>query len=276
MPSTETRDFPANPVEKPGYRLEFHDSFETSDLDRGKWLPFYLPQWSSRTLSAARYSLPGKSLHLHIQADQPEWCPAYDGAVCVSSLQTGCFSGPVGSQIGQHKFNDELVVSEAQETVRLYTPQHGFFETRLKAVPIPGYMVALWMIGFEEQAEESGEICICEIFGNEVAAQHSQIGYGVHPFNDPAIVDEFYQDDLPLDASRYHIYAAEWTPKHIDFYVDNQKTRTIQQSPAYPMQFMLGIYELSNRLTEQSAAHNWPKTFEVDYVRGYQPQKGYE
>lgn len=269
-------DFPANPPEKPGYRLEFGDDFQAATLDTNKWLPFYLPQWSSKQLAAARYSLPGHCLRLHIDFDQPAWCPDYDGGVRVSSLQTGCFSGPVGSAVGQHKFKPDLVVAEAQPTIKHYTPRYGYFETRLKAVPLPGYMVALWMIGFEERPAESAEICICEIFGQGVTAASSQIGYGLHPFNDPAITDEFYQDKLAINAGHYHLYAAEWTPTYVDFYVDNQKTRRIGQSPQYPMQFMLGLYELPDQVTTASLESSWPKTFEVDYVRGYQPLAGYE
>lgn len=269
-------DFPANPAEKPGYRLEFGDDFQDATLDTGKWLPLYLPQWSRKNLSAARYTLPGNCLRLHIEADQPAWCPDYDGDVRVSSLQTGCFSGPAGSSIGQHKFNPGLVVIEPQPTIKYYTPQYGYFETRLKAVPIPGYMVALWMIGFEEQPEQSAEICICEIFGSGVTAETSRIGYGVHPFNDPAITDEFYQEDMKIYAGNYHIYAAEWAPAYVDFYVDNVKTRRVRQSPVYPMQFMLSIYELPDQLGPDSAETSWPKTLEVDYVRGYQPVAGYK
>ena len=269
-------DFPANPIDKPGYRLEFGDTFQDTTLDTNKWLPFYLPQWSNKNLAAARYSLPGHCLRLHIEADQPPWCPDYDGAIRVSSLQTGCFSGPVGSAIGQHKFKPGLVVAEAQPTLKHYTPQYGYFETRLKAVPIPGYMVALWMIGFEERPEQSAEICICEIFGDQMTAETSQIGYGLHPFNDPAISDEFYQDTMPINAAHYHIYAAEWTPTHVDFFVDNIKMRTIRQAPDYPMQFMLGIYEIPDQLPSDSSETFWPKTFEIDYVRGYQPVTGYE
>jgi len=110
-------------------------------------------------------------------------------------------------------------------------------------------MVALWMIGFEARAEESAEICICEIFGRGVTTENSQIGYGVHPFNDPTIVDEFYQDNLAINAGYYHIYAAEWTPTYVDFYVDNEKTRRIWQSPTYAMQFMLQ-YHRQNWLKE--------------------------
>jgi len=272
----EELDVPANPLEKQGYRLDFQDDFSGSALDETKWLPFYLPQWSSRELSQARYSLSGQSLNLHIEEEQLAWCPKYDGQIRVSSLQTGCFAGPEGSSVGQHKFNSQLTVLEEQQTVRYYTPQYGYFETRLKALPIAGYMVALWMIGFEEQPNESGEICICEIFGKEVTAESSQIGYGVHPFNDSTIVDEFYQDDVLIDASDYHIYAAEWTPNHIDFYIDNQKIRRIEQSPKYPMQFMLGIYELPDHLEQEPFNNIWPKIFEVDYVRGYQPIERYK
>lgn len=268
--------FPPNPVDKPGYRLEFNDGFRDESLDTSRWLPFYLPQWSSRRLAAARYALGSTGLRLLIERDQQPWCPEHDGEVRVSSLQTGCYSGPLGSAIGQHRFNPELTVTERQPTLRLYTPQYGYFETRLKAVPIPGYMVALWMIGFEERPEQSAEICICEIFGSQMAGGTSTVGYGIHPFNDPALTDEFYQDVVDFDAASYHIYAAEWTPTHVEFFIDNVKVRTVPQSPSYPMQFMLGIYEIPDQLTEQSSTKLWPKIMEVDYVRGYQPTAGYE
>jgi hypothetical protein len=52
-------------------------------------------------------------------------------------------------------------------------------------------MVALWMIGFEDRPERSAEICICEIFGAEAAPDRASVGVGIHPFGDPAIVDDF-------------------------------------------------------------------------------------
>ena len=264
-------DFPPNPLEKPGYRLEFQDEFLAAELNTDNWLPYYLPHWSSRERTAARYSLPGGCLRLHLEADDEPWCPEYDGDIRVSGLQTGCFSGPVGSSLGQLHFRQDLIVSEAQPTVKLYTPLYGFFEVRLKAIPIPGYMVALWLAGFEERPEQSAEILICEIFGHEMTAESAQIGYGIRPFNDPKITNKFYQDIIPINAANYHIYAAEWTPTHVNFFVDNVKTRTIRQAPTYPMQFMLPVYEIPEHLTPESRQTPWPKTFEVDYVRGYRP-----
>ncbi len=257
--------FPANPLEKPGFVLEVSESFEGSSLNLSRWWPHYLPHWSSRALSAARHSLPGRGLHLHIEADQQPWNTAFDGDLRVSSLQTGCFAGSLGSPVGQHRFKPGLTVTEEQPRLSLWTPKYGYFETRLRAVPIPGYMVALWMIGFEERPEQSAEICICEIFGHQI----STVSYGVHPFGDPTIRDEFYQDTMPINAAQHHVYAVDWQPDHLDFYVDNRHTRRIEQSPNDAMQFMLGIYELPNLLTLASASTPFPKTLEVDYVRGY-------
>lgn len=255
-------------LETKGYQLEFHDEFDGDALDSEKWIPYYLPQWSSRERSAPRYVVQDGALRLRIEADQQPWCPEFDGEVKVSSIQTGLYSGPVGSAVGQHRFNENLVVREAQPTLRTYTPLYGYFEARVRAVAAPRYLCALWMIGFEETPEESGEIAIFELFGDQISAQETEVRYGVHPWGDPTLTDEFYGEKLPIDASQFHTYAVHWSPSHIDFYVDNEKRRTIEQSIDYPMQFMLGIYELPGVETRQKT---YPKEFVIDYFRAYRP-----
>ncbi|WP_245808175.1 glycoside hydrolase family 16 protein [Deinococcus hopiensis] len=262
---------PPNPPDKPGYSLTFHEEFDAPTLNKERWLPYYLPHWSGRERAASRYSLPGKGLHLHIERDQQPWLPEIDGQLRTSTLQTGCVSGPVGSAEGQLRFHPDLRVREAQPPMRLYTPRFGFFETRLRAVPIPGYMVALWMIGFEEYPEESGEICICELFGQDLSPGRAVVKSGVHPWSDPSLREEFYADTFAFDASRFHIYAVNWTPARLEFFVDNVLVRTIHQSPQYALQFMLSLYELPQQLTVDAAQQPWPRTACVDYVRGYQP-----
>jgi Glycosyl hydrolases family 16 len=166
-------------------------------------------------------------LRLLIEADQPPWCEELDGDVRVSSLQTGVFAGPVGSAVGQHRFHPDAVVREAQEPRRLYTPRYGPIETRLQALADPRVMVAPWMIGYEDAPDRSAEICVCEP----------------------------------------HVYAAEWTPDHVAFSVDGEHVKTVGQSPGYPMQLMLGIYEFPG----DSPTTPYPKAFAVDFVRGYRP-----
>jgi hypothetical protein len=249
------------------YELEFEDTFDGDALDPSRWLPYYLPQWSSRERSAARYELSGGRLRLRITADQQPWCPELDGGIRVSSLQTGVFAGPVGSAIGQHRFHPDAVVTEAQSNVRLYTPRYGRIELRAKALDDPGSMVALWLIGYEDEPERSAEICVCEIFGRDVAASHASVGMGLHPFGDPRIVDDFSQMRVSIDAREFHVYAAEWEPERVAFFVDGELVKAVGQAPDYPMQLMLGIYEFPDG--GERAASAYPKEFVVDYVRGY-------
>jgi len=250
------------------YELEFDETFEGDGLDTDRWLPYYLPHWSNRELSAARYELLDGELRLLIEADQQPWCPELDGDVRVSSLQTGEFAGPLGSSIGQHRFNPAAVVREPQPNVRLYTPQYGRIELCGKAVDDPHAMVALWMIGYEDDPHCSAEICVCEIFGRDVAADRVAVGVGVHPFGDPEIVDDFSRETIEIDARDFHVYAAEWTPDDVTFFLDGNSLKRVDQSPAYPMQLMLGIYELPPTGDDERPP-SYPIVFVVDYVRGY-------
>lgn len=274
--NVQSAEFPANPPEKPGYRLEFHDEFDGETLDTRKWLMFYLPHWSSRARSRPNYVIENGCLVLQITSDQQPWCPEFDGGVKCSSIQTGEFAGPPGSPFGQHRFNPACTVRQDQENIRLYTPQYGYFEMRARGVNSPGNHVALWMIGFEDVPEHSGEIAVFEIMGSTVTPVSSQVGHGVRRWGDPNLIDEFYEEFFPIDATQFHVYAVEWTPDRLDFYIDNRKIKSSRQSPDYPMQFMLSIYELpSNGEGEQGQSAGYPKQFVIDYFRAYQPIGGY-
>jgi hypothetical protein len=250
------------------FELEFEDTFEGEELDRSRWLPHYLPHWSSRERSAARYEVGGGKLRLLIEQDQPPWCPELDGDIRVSSLQTALFSGSLGGSVGQHRFNPAAVVREEQPNIRLYLPHYGRIELRAEANDDPRTMVALWMIGYGEQPQRSAEICVCEIFGRDVAEDRVAVGMGLHPFDDPEIVDEFSQEEIAIDARDFHVYAAEWTPQDVVFFVDGDRVKTVGQSPTYPMQLMLGIYEFPPAGADERTGP-YPKEFVVDYVRGY-------
>ncbi|HXG40059.1 MAG TPA: glycoside hydrolase family 16 protein [Candidatus Limnocylindrales bacterium] len=258
-------------LDRSGYELEVADEFDRPRLDDRLWFPHYLPQWSSRAASAARYAIRDGALHLQITADQEPWCPEFDGALRVSSLQTGLFAGPLGSPIGQHRFRPDLVVREEQPALRLYTPQYGLIEARARATDDPDAMVALWLIGYEDEPDRSAEICVFEIFGRDVGEAEVAVGMGVHPFGDPSLADDFSRIRLPIDARAFHVYSAEWTPGGVAFYVDGHLVRAVNQSPAYPMQVMLGIYELTDDLGRRATPGRYPKELVVDWFRAYRP-----
>ncbi len=249
------------------YELEVEDTFQAETLDTSLWFPCYLPQWSSRAASAARYEVGGGRLRLRVDADQPPWCPELDGGLRVSSLQTGVVAGPLGSRVGQHRFHPDAVVREEQEELRLWTPHHGLVEVRLRATDDPHAMVAMWLIGVEDRPARSAEICVVEIFGRDVQPDAAAVGMGLHPFGDPTVVDDFARPVLAIDAREPHTYAAEWTRERVRFFCDGVLVRSVEQSPDYPMQVMLGVYAFPDR--DAPPPGPYPKVLDVEWFRGY-------
>jgi hypothetical protein len=256
-------------VTSPRFELEFDEAFVGPVLDEGRWIPAYLPHWSTWELAAARYTIEDDRLQLLIDEDQLPWCPPLDGELKVSSLQTALIAGAPGSLNGQHQFDPPATVRNGPHDVRLYTPAYGRFEIRAAASADPRLMVALWMIGLGDVPERSAEICVMEIFGRDVNADGAGVGVGVHPHQDPAVTDDFERVRLPIDVTEFHDYAAEWTPDRIAFFVDGQCEKTVEQAIAYPMQLMLGIYEFPPEPGGEANTGTYPKRFAVDYVRGY-------
>lgn len=244
-------------LDRTGLVLEFEDTFRQPELDAAKWLPYYLPQWASREHTRARYEA-GDGLTLLIAEDQQPWAPQYDGPLRVTNLQTGVRSGPLGSHDGQLRFRQDVVVAEVQEPQQLYTPTYGLVEVRARANSDPNCMVALYLIGFEAQPHESGEICMLEVFGNDLA--HTKMG--IHRWHDPELREDTEKVAITGDSTQWHEYAALWQPGRTDFFIDGELVKTCDQAPAYPMQLMLDIYEFE-------PGGDYPKRFEVDWVRGW-------
>ena len=148
-------------------QTEFDERFDDSGLDPAVWTTSYLPAWSSRAAAAAAYSVENDGLHLTIPADHPLWCPdLHPTPLRVSAVQTGNWSGPVGSTQGQQPFRDGLVVREEQPTVLGYTPHHGHVEVTCSARIPPWSMFSAWMVGIEDKPDRCGEICLVEVFGD--------------------------------------------------------------------------------------------------------------
>lgn len=253
------------------FELEFDETFAGETLDTRRWIPNYLPHWTSWDRATARYAIADGALHLRIDKDQPPWCPDLDGDLKVSSIQTGLWAGERGSGDGQHQFDPPAMVRNGPHDIRLYTPQYGRFEVRCAAGGDPRLMAAFWLIGLGDTPQHSAEICVCEIFGTDVGPKHAVVGVGIHSHQDETIVDDFERVRLPIDAHDMHDYAAEWTPDRVEFFVDGEPVKRIDQSPAYPMQFMLGIYEFPAIPAAPLHPHpdEYPKEFVVESVRGY-------
>jgi hypothetical protein len=236
---------------------EREDDFDGDQVDPDTWLPYYLPHWSSREAARARYTMSQSILSLRIEADQAPWCPEFDGWLRVSSIQT--------ANLAKHRFREGLSEREPQQPLALFTPRYGRLEVKARAVANPANMVSLWMIGVESRPSWSAEICIFEIFGRDVGEARARVGMGLHPFGDPRIRDDFERIELAIDAREFHVYAAEWSPRRVTFSVDDVVVKSSGQSPNYPMQLMLGIYEFADGPDMTSGPY--PKEFAVDWFR---------
>jgi hypothetical protein len=262
------------PLDRSDYELEFDEAFAGTSLDRSRWLPWYLPHWSSRAATEARYVIGDDMLRLRIDEDTPPWSPEFDPGVRVSNLQTAVGSGPVGSGRGPHRFRSGLIVREAQERDIRYAPQHGLLEVRLAASPDPRCLTALWLIGLEDVPERSGELCIVELFGRDVGPGGSVVGLGIHSFADPGLVEDFRRVPVTFDAAEAHTYAAAWQPGRTDWFIDGVLVATQDQAPDYPLQLMLDLYELPGDDGPDVRIGPYPKEAVVHHVRGYRRRGG--
>lgn len=245
------------------YKILMDDDFEGTELNTKYWIPTYLPQWSSREKAKPSYRIQDSVLTLFLSDGQEPWCREWNDEVWVSNLQTGVFSGEVGSIVGQHHFAENLVVREFQQKEWKVTPKYGYVEFKARCNMSKENIAALWLIGIEEEPCQSAEICLFEWKGWNIESDSATIGYGVHPFADDKMKDEFYEDKFDINVREWNTYALEWEKDKITFYINGEIIRVINQSPDYPMQIMLDLYDIENIKNENNV-------FEIDYVRVYQ------
>lgn len=248
------------------------DDFDGTVLDRGIWLPHYLPAWSSRAATAASCRVGGSMLTLDVPMDHPVWCPGdHEPPLRVSGIQSGSWSGPVGSTRGQQRFRDGQLVREAQERFEGWLPSRGRVAIRARMLLSPRSMAALWLSGFEDDPAQArcGELCVFEIFGNAVddgPRPSAEVGLGIKAFRDPALTQDFAAPRLPIDVRVLHTYAVDWDDETAVFTVDDTEVHRCARPPTYPMQLMLAVFDFP-AWSVRGDDHLVP-ALEVDWVGG--------
>lgn len=239
-----------------------------SGLDAARWLPAYLPAWSSRAAARACWSTGPAGLTLTVPADHPIWCAAdHRPLLRVSAVQSGNWSGPAGSVQGQQPFRPGQPVLEAQPPMWGLTPRYGHIAVTCHAEVAAGSMFAAWLIGLEDQPEHCGEICLVEVFGSTVEQGSAAVGRGVHRFRDPRLREDFAAPTCEIDVARPHTYAVDWSPAGVDFLVDGRLTHTSTQSPDYPMQLMIAVFDFPLQCAAAGIAADFVPTLQVNRVQ---------
>lgn len=156
---------------------------------------------------------------------------------------------------------------------------YGRFEARIRIPYGQGMWPAFWMLGNNITSvgwPDCGEIDIMENIGKEPATVHGTIhgpGYsGAGGLGSPySLTGGRFADD-------FHVYAVEWEPSAIRFYVDNvlYETRTPADLPPgtrwvydHPFFIILNLAIGGDWPGSPDAATVFPQTMLVDYVRVY-------
>ena len=253
----------------------FEDRFAGPDLDQNTWFPHYLPAWSSRDQSRASHHIDGDGLTLDLPVDHPLWCEGdHDPPLRVSGIQSGSWSGPVGSLHGQQRFREGQVVLEEQERFEGWLPTGGRVEISARMDLSPRSMAALFMSGFEDDEAQlqCGELCVFEVFGKDLGpAPHpsAEVGVGIKAFRDPALQQDFEAPRLPIDVTEPHLYAVDWDAAEAVFTVDEVVVRRCPRPPTYPLQLMLAVYDFPEWSVGDDA-HLVPRLV-VDRIAGTRP-----
>jgi Glycosyl hydrolases family 16 len=247
--------------------IEFRDDFDHPGLDESVWFPYYLPAWSSRARTRASYRIAESQLTLFIPIDRGLWCPdEHPEPLRVSGIQSGSYSGPVGTTSGQQRFRDDLRVREQQPRFEGWLPSTGTAAIRCRMQLSPRSMAAMWLAGFEEQPDDSGEICVVEVFGRSVEDHSAEVGVGVKKLHDPRLVHNFVTPRIEVDVSELHTYAVEWNAHAADFYVDDMQVHSCAAPPTYPLQAMLAVFDFPGWSTGDD--DDLEPSLDIDWIAG--------
>lgn len=245
-----------------GYSLKWQDNFNGTKLNTADWnYELHEPGWVNNELQ--KYT------------DSEENTFVKDGSLVIKAVKkvdkdgnVSYTSGRVNTQ-GKHDF------------------KYGRFEARIKSPSGKGFLPAYWMMPTDEnlygQWPKCGEVDIMEVLGDK-----TNKAYGTLHFGEPHTQK---QGSLTLEngdfASEYHVYACEWEPSEIRFYIDGILYNTVKDwfskkpgfgEVTYPAPFDQPFYMILNLAVGGSWPGNPDATtqfgenaeLKVDYVKVYQ------
>ena len=174
----------------------------------------------------------------------------------------------------RHENNEYTSSRLITRNKRIFT--HGFFEIKAKLPAGKGTWPALWMLGNNiDQVgwPASGELDIMEHVGRDpgvvFSSIHNASGYGATPYGGKVIIERPYD--------KYHIYAMEWTPDFITFFVDGQQiyhykpeTKTSENWPFDKPAYFIFNIAIGGNLGGEIDNSIFPTTMTVDWVKVYQ------
>jgi beta-glucanase (GH16 family) len=183
-------------------------------------------------------------------------------------------------------------ISRAYTSARLETAGHfqqkfGRFEARIKLPKGQGIWPAFWMLGSDVGTAgwpACGEIDVVENVGFEPSKIHGSLHGPQYSGTNP-LTGAFVLPNQAHFSDSFHVFAVEWEPKVVRFYVDNilYETQTVDSIPSYkhwafdhPFFVLLNVAVGGTWPGNPDATTHFPVSMLVDYVRVYQPRAAFE
>lgn len=146
---------------------------------------------------------------------------------------------------------------------------YGRFEARMKIPRTKGILSAFWMTPVDKSWPP--EIDIMEILGSDTAMVHFTNHYGTSSSHQMKSGNYRGSSDFADD---FHVYAVEWEPDAIRWYVDDELRFTSTEGvpdKAFILRFSLPVGP--DWEGDPDPASVFPQRLEVDWVRVYQKSK---
>jgi beta-glucanase (GH16 family) len=177
----------------------------------------------------------------------------------------------------QESFSGSGFTSARIKTKGKFAQAYGRFEARIKTPTGPGIWPAFWMLGDNIDATpwpQCGEIDIMEQRGQEPNINHGSVhGPGYSGAN--AVTKSYGLTTGRFDTD-FHIYAIEWGPDYIDYFVDDFLYQRITPKDVpgtwvydRPFFIIINIAVGGNFVGFPTAGTPFPQSMLIDYVKVY-------
>ena len=176
---------------------------------------------------------------------------------------------------------ERAYTSARLKTQGIFAQAYGRFEGRMQIPYGQGLWPAFWMLGADIATvgwPGCGEIDIMENIGREPSTVHGSLHAPQTAPGPGSTTSSFALPAGQRFADEFHVFAVEWEPSQVRFYVDGSAyaTRTLSDLPAgtrwvfdHPFFLILNVAVGGRWPGSPDATTTFPQRLRVDYVRVY-------
>lgn len=247
---------PAPDWARTGWELTWQDEFTGPALDLTKWTPEIGGHGWGNAES-------------QFYTDRPQNAFIEDGKLVIHVLKQ--------SYQGKRFTSARLITKDH------FAQRYGRFEARIRIPTGPGIWPAFWMLGDdigEVGWPQCGEIDIMENIGSEPGTVHGTL-HGPGYAGGAGIGKPFALSRPNRFTDDFHLFAVEWEPEEIRWYVDDVLTHTVTPGDVpgewvydHPFFIILNVAVGGYWPGYPDETTVFPQRMVVDYVRVYQRPAG--